>query len=327
VKNDFKGNSTINGSTMGTTYSVKIYPQIDDVSLSKLKKGITYELELINNVMSTYRSESKLSLFNKAKANQAIFLENSLFEIIKRALQVNRETEGAFDVTVGPLVNLWGFGAGGKRRNIVPDKKTVDELLVLVGSDKLVVDEERRSVLKNNEKIYVDLSAIAKGYGVDEISRYLSESGYTNHMVEIGGEIRVKGFKGPKTKLNWKIAIEVPNSKEREEGRVLELSDVAMATSGDYRNFFTVDGKRYSHTIDPRTGGPITHNLTSVTVLYDNCMDADAYATALMVMGEVNGPKWANENNIMAIFYAKEANGGFKEIVSNAMKKNILEKK
>jgi len=230
-------------------------------------------------------------------------------DVMRHALQVSEETNGAFDITVGPLVNAYGFGP-----DLRVDLPTDDELALLyqrVGYDKLTVDPEKNLVSKSGGDVYCDLSAIAKGYGVDRVALKLEELGITDYFVEVGGEVRVRGvnFEGQP----WRVGIEQPVAGARAVRKVVPLHDAAMATSGSYRNYTDVDGQRVSHTIDPRMGRPVTHNLVSVSVIHPSCEWADAYATALMVLGPEEGPAFAREKGLQALFITEAEDGSLKE--------------
>ncbi|VTR23274.1 Thiamine biosynthesis lipoprotein ApbE precursor [Serratia fonticola] len=232
--------------------------------------------------MSTYQPDSELSRFNASREVDKPFpVSAATTEVVLEALRINRVTDGALDVTVGPLVNLWGFGPEG-RPDKVPSAAELEKRRNWTGIDKLAV--EGNALVKRIPELYVDLSSIAKGYGVDEIAHYLQSQHVKNYMVDIGGEVRTRGHNGEKKP--WRIAIERPTAGgEQQALLVIEPGEMAMATSGDYRNYFEQDGVRYSHTIDPLTGKPIRHNLVSITVISPLCMTADGLSTGLNVNG------------------------------------------
>jgi thiamine biosynthesis lipoprotein len=235
--------------------------------------------------------------------------------VVLEALRINRVTDGALDVTVGPLVNLWGFGPEG-RPDKVPSATELEQRRNWTGIDKLAV--EGNALVKRIPELYVDLSSIAKGYGVDEIAHYLQSQHVKNYMVDIGGEVRTRGHNGEKKP--WRIAIERPTAGgEQQALLVIEPGEMAMATSGDYRNYFEQDGVRYSHTIDPLTGKPIRHNLVSITVISPLCMTADGLSTGLNVMGPERGMALANLLGIPVFMIVKTAKG-FEERYSDAFK-------
>ena len=266
------------------------------------------ELKRINQAMSTYIETSELSLFNKNPGTEPVVLSQATLDVLTLSQEVSRLSGGAFDVTVGPLVNAWGFGPQERRELSDED---IRQLRERVGYKMLSLDPQAKTLSKARPDLYVDLSAVAKGYAVDKLSEALANRGYTDHMVEIGGEVRCQGI-NPDGK-SWRIAIEKPDNQARAIYEILELKDMAMATSGDYRNYYEKDGQRISHTIDTRTGRPITHTLASVTVLDPSCARADAWATALNVLGPTEGLELAEREKIAAFFLIRGQNGQFEE--------------
>lgn len=291
---------SFSGRTMGTTYSVKYMTVGDLLNESKLKVDIDKLLKSINMQMSTYIKDSELSLINYSSKKGPYSLSNELFSVIDHAINLAQVTNGAFDPTIGPLVNLWGFGPSGERK--VPSEKELKKVLETVGYKKIALDNDKKYLFKAGPKVYIDLSASAKGYGVDELARLLESRGISNYIAEIGGEVKTGGSKSGKP---WRIGIESPNPSDlkRHYQKVLNLNGQALATSGDYRNFFKEKGKSYSHTIDYKTGRPVEHTLASVSVLdKSSCMNADAWATALMALGPIKGLKLAEKEGIAAYF-------------------------
>lgn len=297
---------------MGTAYTVKVPPQSDQ-GRKEIKTRIDAALERLNQQMSTYIADSEISLFNQSKATDWMAVSNSTAEVVATAQKVSEISEGAFDITVGPLVNLWGFGPD-QRPTRAPDDATIAAIRARIGHTLLDVRSEPPALRKTNPELYVDLSGIAKGYGVDIVAGVLEKLGISDYLVEIGGELRASGRKP--SGEPWRIGIERPQAGARSVQRVIELRDTALATSGDYRNFFEQDGKRYSHTIDPATGRPIEHNLASVTVVDDSTMFADAMATAMMVLGSEAGYRLAEQEELAVLFLIK-AEAGFEEKASS----------
>lgn len=291
----------LSGQTMGTTYHIRYIPGQKTPKSEVIHKKIQAILAEVNQEMSTYISDSSISDFNfKTSAGEWFKLPEMFYEVITGALEIAHLTEGVFDPTVGPLVNLWGFGPTGERR--VPDTKKLQEVLGRVGYDKLKLDLKNKKLMKLKNGIELDLSAIAKGFGVDKVAQTLEENTIVNYMVEIGGEIRTKGSKHGSA---WRIAIEVPSTDpfSKEAAKVLKLGDMALATSGSYRNFFESEGKRYSHTINLKTGRPVEDPLISVSVLDSrSCMSADALATALMAMGYQKAKVFAQKHKLAVYF-------------------------
>ena len=306
----------LSGITMGTTYNIKVKSRIPENIQDGIRIDVAGILENLDNRMSTYIPESELTQINRNNITSRQIISDDLYRVIAEALYVSRLTDGAFDITIGPLVNLWGFGPMEKDIAIPPNEAIKAEL-VKTGFKNLDLQPESRSLLKKIPGLYIDLSGIAKGYAVDKVAEYLDNSGYTDYMVEIGGEIRAAGLNA--SQQPWNIGIEKPVPGIRSVQRAVPLRNMAMATSGDYRNFFEIDGIRYSHTIDPRTGTPVHHNLISVTVLNPSASIADALATGLLVLGPVAADKVAQEHNIAAYFMVRNGEG-FEESVTPAFK-------
>ena len=306
----------LDGKTMGTSYSVRYVTGDDTPSAGKMQAEIDKRLELVNEQMSTYRPGSELSRFNASRAVDKPFpVSAATTEVVLEALRINRVTDGALDVTVGPLVNLWGFGPEG-RPDKVPSAAELERRRAWTGIDKLSV--QGNALVKSIPELYVDLSSIAKGYGVDVIAQYLQSQQVKNYMVDIGGEVRTRGHNGEKKP--WRIAIERPTAgMEQKAQLVIQPGEMSIATSGDYRNYFEQDGVRYSHTIDPVTGKPIHHHLVSVTVLSPTCMAADGLSTGLNVLGPERGMALANLMGIPVFMIVKTAKG-FEERYSEAFK-------
>ncbi|MEM9694494.1 MAG: FAD:protein FMN transferase [Myxococcota bacterium] len=294
----------VTGKVMGTTYTVKVVArtreQQSDAARSALAQRVKGALDAVNTSMSTYRPDSELSRFNALAAGEKATLSAAMVDVMTVAERVHHWSNGAFDTTVGPLVDRWGFGANQPSRAL-PTPDELAELRQALGHDQLVFDPEAGTLEKKRAELRVDLSAIAKGYGVDRVAGVLRAGGWTDFMVEVGGEIRVAGQ--TEAGRSWRLAVERPTEAGRAIQEVVALdSDQAMATSGDYRNFTVVDGVRYSHTIDPTTGRPVTHALASVSVVADTCVEADAMATALAVLGPDRGYTLAAAHNMAALF-------------------------
>ncbi|UUO22696.1 FAD:protein FMN transferase [Colwellia sp. M166] len=290
------------GNTMGTTYNIKVVGEnIDSV---KLQQGIDEKLKQLNQEMSTYINDSELSTFNQSSSLAPVSVSPGLARVLKEAIRLGKLSEGALDVTVGPLVNLWGFGPE-YRPETVPSDELLAQTKARVGLDKLVFEQGMLS--KSIPNLYVDLSTIAKGYGVDLVAEFIEANGINNYLVEIGGEMRLKGFKH--TGELWHVAIEKPLTNERAVHQIIIPKDNAVATSGDYRIYFEADGQRFSHIIDPKIGKPINHKLVSVTVIHPSSMTADGLSTAMMVMGEEKALAFAEENDLAVYIIAKTDHG------------------
>ncbi|WP_164078399.1 FAD:protein FMN transferase [Alteromonas facilis] len=305
------------GKTMGTTYNIKVPPNAS-VDENILHDQIKAALANVNALMSTYDPQSELSRFNQSRSQEPFAISPQTHLVIAEAIRLAGVTEGALDITIGPVVNLWGFGPD-MRPEVIPTDETITEALSKTGIAQLQLTD--RAVIKYHPELYVDLSTIAKGYGVDVIAELLQANGFTDYLVEIGGEMRVAG-----KKLNgqlWRIAIEKPVTEQRILQKVIEIGDNAIATSGDYRNYYEQDGVRYSHLIDPTTGKPIQHNLVSVTVVHPSTMTADGLATALAVMGAEKAKALAELNDWAVMLITKEgdefvewASSGFEQRVT-----------
>jgi thiamine biosynthesis lipoprotein len=263
---------SISGTTMGTTYSVKyLMTEPEDY-----QQSIDSLLENFNQCLSTYITDSEISRFNQGALHR--FQRPYFYEMLEQSKVIHQRTSGAFDPTVMPLVEAWGFGPQTAE---IPSPGRVDSILTAVGFEHIFYDQY--AVCKENENTKLDFSAIAKGYAVDLVMRYLQQKGLENIFVEIGGEISAIGV----NELNkpWAIYIEKPEEQGRDIQALVTLDNIAVATSGNYRNFYIKDGKKYAHTISPYTGYPVQHSLLSVSVFAKSCAQADAYATAFMVLG------------------------------------------
>lgn len=293
----------VRGEVMGTTYTVKVVAQTreqqSEAAEEALALTVQEALDAVDRSMSTYKPDSELSRFNDGPGATDVAISRPLADVLTVAFDVHERSAGAFDITVGPLVERWGFGSKGELTTL-PSSADVDALRRRIGHAHLSLDTQAPTLRKDNAELRVDLSAIAKGYGVDQAAAALHEAGWDDFLVEVGGEVRVSG----KTEAgrSWRLAVEKPSASERTIFEVIELEDRAMATSGDYRNFTVVDGTRYSHTIDPTTGRPVTHQLASVSVVADTCAEADALATALNVLGPTRGLELAEREGLPALF-------------------------
>ena len=294
------------GRTMGTSYSVKIAPPPDRSGREGLGRLIEERLAAINREMSTYLADSDLMRFNASSSTDWQPTTAAIVELVERARGVSDASGGLYDITVGPLVNLWGFGSAGAR-DTPPAPGEIGALLPEIGYRHLQTRRDPPAMRKAVAGLQVDLSSIAKGWAVDQIAQLLAGRGFDNFLVEIGGEVYARGERHPGRP--WRIAIEKPLEDRRAVLRAVALRDMAMATSGDYRNFFSSGGQRYSHTIDPRTGQAVQHRLAEVTVFAGTCTDADAWATALMALGEARGPALADAQGLVALFVERAPDG------------------
>jgi FAD:protein FMN transferase len=292
----------LSGDTMGTQYNVRITPAPAAAERARLGILITDRLEQINAAMSTYRDDSALSRFNAALHTDWVPVPAEVVMLVEMARSIGVQSDGVYDVTVGPLVNLWGFGRDG-RRDTPPADAEIAAVLPAIGMDRLAARQDPPALRKTAPGLQVDLSSIAKGWAVDEIAGLLRDAGHAAFLVEIGGEIRAGANKPDGSP--WRIAVETPVTDRREVRRVVPLTDMAMATSGDYRNFFEAGGQRHSHTLDPRTGQTVRHALASVTVFAPSCAEADAWATALLALGDRDAPAVAEAAGVEALFIVR----------------------
>lgn len=296
----------LSGSTMGTTWSVVLRPDPGASAVAALRQLLQGRLDQINGLMSTYDPASELSRFNQHTGTEWFGISADTAQVIDLSLAVSRLTGGAFDISVGPLVELWGFGAAARGKTI-PSADQINAALAVVGYEKIGFRREPAAVSKKVPALRIDLSAVAKGYAVDALAAILRQQGISDYLVEVGGELQISGTRSPANP--WQIAIEKPLEGGREVAAIFPLTNTALATSGNYRNFYLVDGQRYSHTLDPVSGKPVRHKLASVTVLDQSCARADALATALMVLGEDRGRQLCEEQHIAAYFLMHEHTG------------------
>jgi len=295
---------------MGTYYSIQASPLgRDGQACLADTRAVSRVLDTVNLSMSTYLSDSEITLFNKSMGGTSVEVSQALIDVVTVAAQMWQRSGGAFDATVGPLVNLWGFGAGTSAAEVDAQQAPTQEAQVRarnkVGMEKLSI--VGHNLTKSIDDLYVDLSALAKGYGVDQLSDLLITNHCQDFMVDIGGEIRVSGqsAKGE----HWQIGIEVPDPSQLGTLQaILRLSDLSIATSGDYRNYRIINGLRVDHVIDPRSGGHASSNVVSTTVLHPSAMWADAYATTLMVLDMQAGLDFANQEGIPAYIVVRHTN-------------------
>lgn len=304
------------GQTMGTSWSVKLIrpPQSD---LQTIRDGIQQQLDLVIAQMSTWSASSDLSRYNQAEEGSWHVLPAHFLRVLDCALEIAERSGGAYDPSVGPLVNLWGFGPDPVRAE-APDAASLEQARTRCGWQRVRIDRARNALLQPGG-LYLDFSSIAKGYAVDLVADYLRSIGVHSHLVEIGGELRGHGVKADGQP--WWVGLEqppAPVSSDNGVQSIVALHGLALATSGDYRRYFEHDGTRYSHTIDPRTAQPIAHALASVAVLHADCMTADAWATALMVLGDEDGLALALEAGLAALFVRRDG-AGFRESMTPAM--------
>ncbi|MBE9637897.1 FAD:protein FMN transferase [Salipiger pacificus] len=296
------------GFTMGTSYSIAAIDHSNKIDKAELQQAVNASLAQVNAQMSNWDASSEISRFNAAGATDGFAVSHEVAHVMNAAHEINAATDGRFDVTVGPLIDLWGFGSG-KTRSDMPSDAEIAQALACCGQAQSVGVSDR-ALQKMRPEAEVYLSAIGKGFGIDQVARTLASFGITDYMVEVGGDLYTAG-KNPDGQA-WRIGIETPEAFDRGVQQVVAVSDMGMATSGDYRNYFDFEGKRYSHIIDATTGRPVTHDTASVTVMTENAMLADAWATALLVLGRERGLELANQRDMAALFIERSGKAGDK---------------
>lgn len=312
----------LHGLTMGTSWSVKLVAsekRSTHFNQQAIQHGIQRALDEVVRQMSTWESDSVLSGYNHASSNTWVEVPAEFMYVLNYALEVAQLSDGAYDPTSGPLVNLWGFGPDPKRIDR-PEAAAIAAAQARVDWRKVQVDKAQQRVLQPGD-LYLDFSAIAKGFGVDQVSRYLQGIGVEHHLVEVGGELRGSGFKPDA--MPWWVELERPLTLDGAAANVTQnviaLHGLSIATSGDYRKYFDIQNIRYSHTVDPRTGEPIANGVAAVTVVHRDCITADAVSTALNVLGHEHGLHFANQHHIPALFVVRNATG-FSEYQSEEFK-------
>lgn len=311
------------GPTMGTSYTVKVVTREELPSLRQAEVSLAIEQVLIDvdAKMSTYRDDSELSRFNQLAETAPFEVSRETLAVFEKALAISRLSGGAFDVTVGPLVDAWGFGPDVSD-GVEPSAEKLAELLERVGHTKLEIDPAALTLRKTHPALACDLSAIAPGYAVDLLAQGLVRMGFSDFMIDVGGEVRAAG-RNSQGNL-WRIGVERPQLARGSIERIVPLLDMAIATSGDYRNFREQeDGGRITHIIDPREGRPVHHRLTSVTVLHPGCAEADGLATALMVLGPQAGMELASRENLAVLLLVRKEDEGWEEQMSPAMERYL----
>lgn len=306
----------ISGQTMGTTYNITAVGVSGEISAQDLTAQVEAVLSDVNSKMSNWDKNSEVSLFNLSTQTTPIKVSGDFLHVMSAANTVHTLSDQKFDVTLGPLIELWGFGPR-KPEDPIPSNEAIETALAAVGQTQVLsFDEAASTITKSDPSVGINLSAIAKGFGIDAVADKLEELKIKDYMVEIGGDLIVSG-KNDKSAA-WRVGIEKPDPAQKAVELIVSLEDKSLATSGDYRNFVEYDGVRYSHIINPVTGRPITHNTTSVSVVADSAMMADAWATAMLVLGQEEGMKIAEANEIAVYFISRSGNLGDEEYVTNA---------
>lgn len=306
----------IAGETMGTTYEVVVTHRPANLSRAAIQSVVDAVLAEVNGHLSGWDPESELARFNATEVTEWVPASALLIEAIDEAQAVSRASGGAFDISVSPLVRAWGFGVGAGEESAAPAPAELERLRESVGYQKLTSRDSPPALRKIVPALHVDLDGIAPGLALDRIAERLEALGVRDYLVELGGEVRARG-RSPSGRP-WRVAVEAPIAGERRPLVLVELDGIGVSTSGDYRAFREIDGRRISHTIDPRTAAPVTHGLASVTVLHPSAATADAWATALMVLGPEEGMALARRRELAALFITRTSDGSLLESATAA---------
>lgn len=307
----------LSGLAMGTTYHVVVTALPTAVSRGEVEAAVATVLEETDRHLSGWNPDSELARFNRSRSTDWRAVSPLLHAAVAEALSISEASGGAFDPTVGPLVRAWGFGAQAVVDSPAPSAATIAQLLARIGHSRLELRSQPVALRKSLPELTLDLDGIAPGLAVDRIALALDSLGIRGYLVEIGGELRSRGA-SPEGRP-WRVAVEAPLARERQAQAVIELADAAVSTSGDYRDYREIDGQRYSHTIDPRVGRPVAHRLASVTVVHASTAAADAWATALMVLGPEQGLALARREGLAALFIVRAGGSDrFEEIETAA---------
>ncbi len=312
----------LSGPTMGTTYSVKVAAPPAGVDANAVRVAIDDVLARIDLDMSGYRDDSTLSRFNASTSTDWFEVSEDMANVVSAALEVSELSHGALDITVAPLVNLWGMGPAGEHAEL-PSDAEVEQALAHTGYRKLQVRMSPAALRKEIPELTIDLNAVAAGYAVDLLASRFASMGIGNFMIDLGGELRARGRNG--RGQVWRIAVERPIETEQEPYAVVQLDDLSITTSGEYRHYIVRNGHRYSHTIDPRTGRPVEHDLASVVVATGTALQADAWTTALNVLGAEAGYALARERNMAAMFIVA-ADGGLRDETTEPFRRILVTK-
>lgn len=297
------------GLTMGGTFSVKVVTgrdELESTGFGDVDRALRAALDRINRLMSTWDPDSELSRFNRSTSLEPFVVSPETFEVFKWSIEVGLLTGGALDVTIGPLVDAWGFGPGGPRKSL-PTNEEIARLREAMGPGRIELNPAALTVRKTRPEVRCDLSSVVPGYAVDRLWTELANRGFMDFLVDVGGEVRTRGRN--ETGAPWQVAIERPEPQGDAIQRLVPISDLAITTAGDYRKYREVDGQRITHILDPRTGRPLTHRLASVTVIDPLAVRADAFDTALMVLGIDEGMALATKLNLAALFIQRTGNG------------------
>ncbi|AYN27010.1 FAD:protein FMN transferase ApbE [Buttiauxella sp. 3AFRM03] len=301
-----KGNSgmVLEGKTMGTYWRASL-AGVDDARQVELREIIQAQLDGDDRLMSTYKSDSALSRFNQSRSTEPYAVDEAMSDIVTLALRIGAKTNGAMDITVGPLVNLWGFGPD-KQPVKTPNQAQIDAAKALTGLHHLTVINQvgKQWLQKDLPGLYVDLSTMGEGYAADHLARLMEQNGISRYLVSVGGAVVTRGTNADGKA--WRVAIQKPTDRENAVQAVVDLNGHGISTSGSYRNYYELDGKRLSHVIDPQTGQPIQHKLVSATVIAPTAMEADGWDTGLMVLGTEKAKQVAQKEGLAVYLITKE---------------------
>ena len=315
---DKKYNIELKGNTMGTYYLVSLVDVPKNLSKKEIEIEIKNTLLEANKILSNWDKSSEISKLNNNKTIKPIQISNQLFDVVSEANSINTKSNGYLDITLDPLIELWGFGyLKGKIIDRVPSKDKIRDTLTLVNQNLLLEINSNNQLIKKNKNVRLNLSAIGKGYGIDLIGKKLDYLNINNYIIDIGGDIFAKGHN--KNNKDWVVGIENPKINEKLIKEIVNVSNKGVATSGEYKNYFSEDGTKYSHIINPKNGMPITHSTKSVTVVDKNAMSADGWATALIAMGSEVGLKVAEKEKI-AVMFIDQVEGKLLKIKSSEFK-------
>lgn len=297
----------LEGPVFGSFYQVTLVDPLIRRQARQLEEGVLDVLADVDAKMSTYRDDSELIAFNEAPVGQWQKVSDSLLDVLQISQSLAEKSQGAFDVTIGGVVNLWSFGPEARPEE-VPDPEVLSKRLATIGPDAVEIEPDKGRARRTRD-VFVDLSAVAKGYATDRLAHYLSEQGLEHYLINLGGDLKASGYSDMDAETPWRVGIEIPRDGPQAAQHVLSLSHVSVATSGDYRNYFEADGRRYSHTIDPRDGRPITHDLASVSVLSPSNAWADGWATALLVSGAERALALAETHELAVLLLVRDGEG------------------
>ncbi|MBC8995958.1 FAD:protein FMN transferase [Pseudomonas sp. N40(2020)] len=294
---------SVGGPTMGSTYSIKYVRHAGLADPAQVRREVEGILAEVDRHMSTYRGDSDIEQFNALPANSCQKMPASVLELVRIGEQLSEQSEGSYDLTVEPLMNLWGFGPQGREEK-VPSAAALTEVLQRVGHQHLRIDGDQ---LCKDAAVEVDFNSIAAGYAVDRIAARLDAMGIHDYLAEATGELKAKGKKLDGS--SWRIALEEPRDDQQVAERIINVDGYGVSTSGDYRNYFLQDGRRYSHTFDVRSGAPVLHDLASVTVIHPSALMADGLSTLLLILGPERAWDYAEEHDIGAFFVIRADTG------------------